>query len=77
MDETEGESHKSRSVALLLCFFIGWFGGHRFYAGKMVTGSLMAVTMGGLGIWYFIDLVLISIGMFTDQDNLPITNWAF
>ena len=46
-------------VALLLCFFIGVIGAHRFYVGKIGTGLLMVFTLGGLGIWTFIDLFLI------------------
>jgi TM2 domain-containing membrane protein YozV len=26
--------------ALLLCFFLGWAGAHRFYVGKIGTGIL-------------------------------------
>ena len=39
-------SQKSRLVALLLSFFGGYFGVHRFYVGKIGTGILMiAVTI--------------------------------
>jgi len=69
------ESKKSRLVALLLCFFIGWAGAHRFYANKIGTGIIMLVTMGGFGIWYFLDIVMISMGSFKDKENLPITKW--
>jgi TM2 domain-containing membrane protein YozV len=69
------ESKKSRLVALLLCFFLGWGGAHRFYANKIGTGIIMLVTMGGFGIWYFLDIVMISMGSFKDKDNLPITKW--
>ena len=34
----QGVSSKSRLVALLLCFFLGGLGVHRFYAGKIGTG---------------------------------------
>jgi TM2 domain-containing membrane protein YozV len=69
------ESKKSRLVALLLCLFIGWAGAHRFYANKIGTGIIMLVTMGGFGIWYFLDIVMISMGSFKDKENLPITKW--
>jgi hypothetical protein len=68
-------SNKSRLVALLLCFFLGWAGGHRFYAKKMGTGIAMLFTMGGFGMWYFLDFVLIASGVFKDKNNLPITRW--
>ena len=56
-------------VALLLCFFIGVIGAHRFYVGKIGTGLLMVFTLGGLGIWTFIDLVLIIVGKFKNKDG--------
>jgi TM2 domain-containing membrane protein YozV len=62
-------SHRSRLLALLLCFFFGTFGAHRFYVGKIGTALLMALTLGGLGIWYLIDLLLISVGSFRDIEE--------
>ena len=56
-------------VALLLCFFIGVIGAHRFYVGKIGTGLLMVFTLGGLGIWTFIDLILIIVGKFKNNDG--------
>jgi len=56
-------------VALLLCFFIGVIGAHRFYVGKIGTGLLMVFTLGGLGIWTFIDLFLIIVGKFKNKDG--------
>ena len=56
-------------VALLLCFFIGIIGAHRFYVGKIGTGVLMVSTLGGLGIWTFIDLILIIVGKFKNKDG--------
>jgi len=43
-------SDKGFVPALLLCFFFGVLGVHRFYVGKIGTGLLMIVTFGGLGI---------------------------
>ncbi len=62
--------------AFLLCFFFGLLGIHRFYVGKVGTGILQIVTLGGLGIWTFIDLILIIIGSFTDADGNKITLWT-
>lgn len=39
----QNESAKSKGVAAVLCFFLGWLGIHRFYAGKVGTGILMIV----------------------------------
>ena len=62
-------SEKNIVVALLLSFFLGYFGIHRFYTGKIGTGVLMIFTFGGLGIWYLIDLVLIAVGEFSDKEG--------
>ena len=55
--------------AILLCFFLGALGAHRFYVGKIGTGILMLLTLGGLGIWAIIDFVMIVIGSFTDKEG--------
>jgi TM2 domain-containing membrane protein YozV len=68
-------SRKSRLVSLLLCFFLGWAGGHRFYVKKMGTALIMLFTMGGFGVWYFLDFIMIASGLFKDKDNLPIRRW--
>jgi TM2 domain-containing membrane protein YozV len=69
-------SPKSRLVALLLCFFIGVLGIHRFYVGKIGTGVLQLVTLGGFGIWVLIDLILIVIGSFKDKQGQKIFRWT-
>lgn len=67
-----GTSKKEWLPALLLCFFFGVLGFHRFYVGKVVTGILQLLTFGGLGIWALIDLILILIGSFKDAEGLPL-----
>ncbi len=62
----EKTSEKSAVVTLLLCIFLGNFGIHRFYVGKWLTGILMLITLGGLGIWYLVDIALIVSNRFTD-----------
>lgn len=64
-----GKSEKSNTVALLLCFFLGFLGAHRFYVGKIGTGVLMLLTLGGLGIWNLIDFIIIVIQKFTDKEG--------
>lgn len=69
-------SPKSRLAALLLCLFLGWLGAHRFYVGKIGTGILMLFTLGFLGIWTLIDLIIIIVGSFKDSDGEPVVNWT-
>ena len=68
-------SPKSRLAALLLCFFLGWLGVHRFYVGKVGTGVAMIFTLGGLGIWVLIDFIMIIVGGFTDIDGKFVLDW--
>ena len=65
-------SEKGFVPALLLCFFLGSIGVHRFYVGKIGTGVLMIFTFGGLGIWTLVDFVMIAVGAFKDKQGLPI-----
>lgn len=71
----DGISSKSRLVASLFCGFLGTFGVHRFYLGKIGTGILMLLTIGGFGIWYVIDLIFVVTGNFKDKDGLLVKDW--
>lgn len=62
-------SDKGYIPTLLLCFFLGTLGIHRFYVGKTGTAMLMLVTLGGFGIWALADTILIICGYFKDADG--------
>jgi TM2 domain-containing membrane protein YozV len=70
----ENKSEKDWLVTLLLAWFLGYFGAHRFYAGKIGTGILQLVTFGGCGIWYVVDLIMVIVGKFTDSEGKVIAN---
>ncbi len=67
-----GISRKSRTAALLLCLFLGGTGAHRFYVGKIGTGFLYLFTFGLFGFGWLIDFILIIIGSFRDEFDLPL-----
>ncbi len=68
----QATSDKDFVPALLLCFFLGMLGVHRFYVGKIGTGILQLITFGGFGIWVMVDFILIATGNFKDKQGLPI-----
>jgi TM2 domain-containing protein len=70
-----GPSEKSRGVALALAAVLGPFGAHRFYAGKTGTGMLMLCTLGGAGLWWLYDLILVGGGSFRDSEGRLISRW--
>lgn len=61
---TEVVKQKNRMLALILGMCLGIFGVDRFYLGKTKTGILKAITLGGLGVWWFIDNALLMIDAF-------------
>jgi TM2 domain-containing membrane protein YozV len=48
---------------------------HRFYVGKVGTGVAMIFTLGGLGVWVLIDLIMIIVGGFTDSNGKYVLDW--
>jgi len=68
-------SPKSRTVALLLAVFLGVFGAHRFYGGKATSAVLQIFTLGGLGIWWLADIIMIVTGSFRDDDGRLLSSW--
>ncbi|GGI82276.1 DUF4864 domain-containing protein [Legionella impletisoli] len=63
------KSPKSAELVYLLCLLLGGLGIHRFFVGKYVTGFLMLITAGGLGLWVLVDLMFITNNKFEDKQK--------
>ena len=59
-------------TTLLLCIFVGVLGVHRFYTGHIAIGVIQLLTVGGCGIWWIVDLIMIVTGSYTDSNGLPL-----
>jgi TM2 domain-containing membrane protein YozV len=66
-------SEKRALTTGLLCLLLGVFGAHRFYVGKYITGFFQLITLGGLGIWMLVDLIMLITGQFKDKEGRRIT----
>jgi len=66
---------KSFVVTWLLALFLGGLGIDRFYLGKVGTGVLKLITLGGLGIWSLIDLIIVLAGAQRDKLGRPLEGY--
>lgn len=77
--KAEEVSPKSRLATTLLCILPASIvliaGIHRFYLGKIGTGILMLLTLGGLGIWTLVDFIMAVAGVMKDKEGKIIKNW--
>ena len=62
----------SKVAAILITFFLGGLGIHRFLAGKIGTGIVWLITGGCFGIGWLIDFIKILVGKFTDKEGRPL-----
>ena len=69
----ERRSTRSRTVALLLCIFLGLFGAHKFYLGKIGPGMLYLLTYGLFGVGWLIDLLILLVGNPRDKQGDRLT----
>ena len=60
-------SSKNYAATLILAIVLGFFGGHRFYVGKVGTGFLYIFTAGLFGIGWIVDIFTVLFGNFTDK----------
>ena len=72
LNSTSSTTSTDWLTLFLLTFFLGVLGVHRFYTGKIGTGFLMLITLGGFGVWFLVDLILVVTGQFTNKEGQKI-----
>ena len=69
---------KSKLLLLVIASLgLGLLGIDRFYAGDTALGILKLLTLGGLGIWAFVDWVIILVNALSQSKNgvFGVTKW--
>ena len=72
-------SEKSKVATVLLAFFLGGLGVHRFYVGKTGSGvAMLLLTLSFIGavpvlIWCWVDIIMVLCNEFEDGRGLKIT----
>ena len=60
-------------TVLLQSVFLGCFGVDRFVLGHVGAGVGKVITLGGFGVWWLVDIVLLLTGSLSPTDN---SNWC-
>lgn len=66
-------SERDWSIAVILAVFLGYFGAHRFYEGRIVLGILLLLTGGGFIVGWVIDAVIVLLGKSQDDKGRYVT----
>lgn len=67
--KNQNKENKDWLTTLILCFFLGFFGVHRFYTKHIGIGVAQLLTGGGCGIWALVDFIMILTGSYKDADG--------
>jgi TM2 domain-containing membrane protein YozV len=63
------EGDKSYIATVFISWFAGYFGVDHFYLGKTKTGMIKLLTLGGVGFWWFIDVIATTFGFARDANG--------
>jgi len=66
---------KSFVVTWILAYLVGGLGVDRFYLGKVGTGILKLLTLGGFGIWSLVDIIITLTGNQRDKTGAPLAGY--
>jgi len=69
LKENAGSSKANWWTTFILSLLFGWLGVDRFYLNSLSLGLLKLITGGGLGLWWFADLILLCANRMRDDNG--------
>lgn len=60
------------TVTLILAILVGVYGVDRFYTGSITLGIVKLITLGGCGVWWLVDIIMIATGSYKDVYGRPL-----
>ncbi|MDC0079666.1 TM2 domain-containing protein [Pseudomonadota bacterium] len=77
MNEAIDTSEKRILPTFLLFLVLSWpLGAHRFFLRRYASAILFIITIGGCGIWWIIDFILIVTGSMKDHKGKLVKQWV-
>ena len=77
MNEHFNVSEKRILPTFLLFLVLSWpLGAHRFFLERYASAILFIITIGGFGIWWIIDFILIVTGSMKDDRGQVVKIWV-
>jgi TM2 domain-containing membrane protein YozV len=69
LKQNAGRSEANWWTTFWLSLLLGWLGVDRFYLNSLLLGLLKLFTMGGLGLWWLADLILLCANKMRDDNG--------
>ena len=77
MNEAMNISEKRILPTSLLFLILSWpLGAHRFFLKRYASAILFIITIGGCGIWWIVDFILIVTGSMKDDEGKLVKRWV-